>query len=192
MDNCQSFVVNNFNNSNGINNLNGMSTDMSTMESLVYHKSYLEIVPKWESIYTESGLCNAPITNQHGLQLTYKGLRCISFYVNIQTVHRCQHSDIQNHYIHSSDLSMVLNSNEWITVGIPLPNDDYLIHGLSLERISPMYQPMYIRQIEVVCKPYNGTFQTRMERPQHDQSIDISDSFLYCLLCILAFVTTFL
>jgi hypothetical protein len=81
---CSPLVVNNFQRERN-NSINGLSYDDNSLQQFTINNSVLEIIPKPNGYYFETGFCPQYRQSWSGVEIEMTALENTEFYINFQT-----------------------------------------------------------------------------------------------------------
>jgi hypothetical protein len=166
----------------GNNSINGLSYDDKSFEQFRITNSVLEIVPKPNGYYFETGFCSQIRQAWSGVEIEMTARDNTEFMVNFQTNPLCN-SRYRNNYAFSKDLNPKFNSEGRTIVRFPFPtspgNTGQELSSFSMEHFAPFGQTIKIFSIRLICTPITERVVFTDTKPSQSSDITLTITFSF-------------
>ena len=169
---CTPLLVNDFKNASS-NAINGLSFDDNSLQQFKINNNVLEIIPKPNGYYYETGFCAQYRQKWTGVELQLTSIENTEFFLNFQTSNKCN-STLRNNYAASKSLSPTFKPDGKTTIRFPFPssagNTGEELTALSIENLAPFKQTVQIYQVRLICEPIQEKVEFVGTKPKQPNS----------------------
>jgi hypothetical protein len=185
---CTPLLVNDYKTPRN-NSIKGLSFDDNSLQEFRINNGVLEIVPRPNGYYFETGFCPAHREKWSGVEIQMTALENTEFLINFQTSNQCN-TAIRNNYATSRQINPQFRPDRRTRLRFPFPtsvgNTGQELIAISIENLAPFRQTVQIFSIQLVCDNVVETVDFADRKPTQPNSASAATfSFLSALIYFL-------
>jgi hypothetical protein len=169
---CTPLLVNDYRTPRN-NSIKGLSFDDNSLQEFRINNGVLEIVPKPNGYYFETGFCPAHREKWSGVEIQMTARENTEFFINFQTSNQCN-TAIRNNYATSRQLNAQFHPERRTRIRFPFPksvgNTGQDLIAISIENLAPFKQTVQIFSIQLVCDNVVETVDFADRKPTQPNS----------------------